>query len=34
MGIRGTPTRFQSDRGEELVVAAKQVSTWDFKEVI
>jgi hypothetical protein len=32
-GIRGTPTRFQSDRGEQLVAAAKQVSTWDFKEV-
>jgi hypothetical protein len=30
----GAPTRFQSDRGEQLVVAAKQVSTWDFKEVI
>jgi hypothetical protein len=26
--------RFQSDRGEQLVAAAKQVSTWDFKEVI
>jgi hypothetical protein len=34
MGLRGTPTRFQSDRGEQLVAAAKQVSTWDFKEVI
>jgi hypothetical protein len=34
MGIRGTPTRFQSERGEQLVAAAKQVSTWDFKEVI
>jgi hypothetical protein len=33
-GLRGTPTRFQSDRGEQLVAAAKQVSTWDFKEVI
>jgi hypothetical protein len=33
MGLRGTPTRFQSDRGEQLVAAAKQVSTWDFKEV-
>jgi hypothetical protein len=31
---RGTPTRFQSDRGEQLVAAAKQVSSWDFKEVI
>jgi hypothetical protein len=34
MGLRGTPTRFQSDRGEQLVAAAKQVSTWDLKEVI
>jgi hypothetical protein len=34
MSVRGTPTRFQSDRGEQLVAAAKQVSTWDFKEVI
>jgi hypothetical protein len=31
---KGTPTRFQSDRGEQLVAAAKQVSSWDFKEVI
>jgi hypothetical protein len=31
---RGTPTRFQSDRGDQLVAAAKQVSSWDFKEVI
>jgi hypothetical protein len=30
----GTPTRFQSDRGEQLVAAAKQVATWDFKEVV
>jgi hypothetical protein len=34
MSVRGTPTRFQSDRGEQLVAAAKQVSSWDFKEVI
>ncbi len=27
MGLRGTPTRFQSDRGEQLVTAAKQVSS-------
>jgi hypothetical protein len=27
MGIRETPTRFQSDRGEQLVAAAKQAST-------
>jgi hypothetical protein len=30
----GNNTRFQSERGEQLVAAAKQVSTWDFKEVI
>jgi hypothetical protein len=34
MSVRGTPTRFQSDRREQLVVAAKQVATWDFKEVV
>jgi hypothetical protein len=34
MCFRGTPSRFQSDRGEQLVTAAKQVSSWDFKEVI
>jgi hypothetical protein len=34
MSVRGTPTRFQSDRGEQLVAAAKQVATWDFTEVV
>jgi hypothetical protein len=34
MSVRGTPTRFQSDRGEQLVAAAKEVATWDFKEVV
>jgi hypothetical protein len=34
MSVRGTPTRFQSDRGEQLVAAAKQVAMWDFKEVV
>jgi hypothetical protein len=34
ISVRGTPTRFQSDRGEQLVAAAKQVATWDFKEVV
>jgi hypothetical protein len=34
MCSKGTPTRFQSDRGEQLMAAAKQVSSWDFKEVI
>jgi hypothetical protein len=34
MCSKGTPSRFQSDRREQLVAAAKQVSLWDFKEVI
>jgi hypothetical protein len=34
MSVRGTPTRFQSDRGEQLVAAAKQVTAWDFTEVV
>jgi hypothetical protein len=33
MCLRGTPSQFQSDRGEQLVTAAKQVSSWNFKEV-
>jgi hypothetical protein len=33
MCLRGTPSQFQSDLGEQLVAAAKQVSSWDFKEV-
>jgi hypothetical protein len=31
---KGTPTRFQSDRGEQLVAAAKQISSCNFDEVI
>jgi hypothetical protein len=34
MCLRGTPSRFQTDRGEQLVAAAKQVALWDFKEVM
>jgi hypothetical protein len=34
MCFKGTPSRFQSDRSELLVAAAKQASLWDFKEVI
>ncbi len=34
MCSKGTSTRFQSDRGEQLVAAAKKVCSWDFKEVI
>jgi hypothetical protein len=33
MCLRGTPSWFQSDRGEQLITAAKQVSSWDFNEV-
>ncbi len=34
MCLRGIPTRFQSDRGEQLVAATKQVTSCDFMEVI
>jgi hypothetical protein len=34
MCSKGTPPRFQLDRREQLVAAAKQVSLWDFKEVV
>ncbi len=34
MCFKGTPSRFQSDRSEQLVAAAKQASLSDFKEVI
>jgi len=30
----GMPVRFQSDAGDQLVAAAKQVSTWDFTKVL
>jgi Family of unknown function (DUF5641) len=29
----GMPARFQSDAGDQLVAAAKQVATWDFSKV-
>ena len=31
--MRGTPARFQSDPGMQLVAAAKQVGTWDFSKL-
>jgi hypothetical protein len=30
----GMPVRFQSDAGDQLVAAAKQVATWDFSKVL
>jgi hypothetical protein len=34
MCLRGTPPRFPSDRGEQLVAVSKQVAMWDFNDVI
>jgi hypothetical protein len=34
MCVRGTPSRIQSDRGEQLVAASKQVAEWDFDNVV
>ena len=31
--IKGTPSKIQSDRGTQLVPAAKQVGGWDFSEI-
>ena len=33
ISLRGTPARFQSDPGTQLVAAAKQVGTWDFSKL-
>ena len=33
VNLRGTPSRFQSDPGDQLVAAAKQVGTWDFDRI-
>ncbi len=33
MAIHGAPSRFQSDQGTQLVVAAKQIRTWDWSKV-
>ncbi len=34
MCVRGTPSRIQSDRGEQLVAASKQVTRWDFNSIV
>jgi hypothetical protein len=34
MCIRGVPSRIQSDRGEQLVAASKQVTRWDFDSIM
>jgi hypothetical protein len=34
MCLRGVPARFQSDRGEQLVVASKQIAMWNFNDVM
>jgi len=33
MSIRGAPRRFQSDQGDQLVAASKQIATWDWSKV-
>jgi hypothetical protein len=33
MCARGVPSRIQSDRGEQLVAASKQLKTWNFEGV-
>jgi hypothetical protein len=32
--VHGMPARFQSDAGDQLVAAAKQLGTWDFSKVL
>jgi hypothetical protein len=32
--MRGTPSKMQSDRGEQLVAASKQLEAWDFGRVL
>jgi hypothetical protein len=34
MCIRGFPSRIQSDRGEQLVAASKQITKWNFSDVM
>jgi hypothetical protein len=34
MRIRGVPSRIQSDRGEQLVAASKQIAKWNFNDVM
>jgi hypothetical protein len=33
MGLHGAPRRFQSDQGDQLVAASKQVGGWDWSKV-
>jgi len=33
MSLHGTPSRIQSDHGEQLVAASKQVKDWDFEHI-
>jgi hypothetical protein len=33
MAMHGAPSRFQSDQGTQLVVATKQIHTWDWAKV-
>lgn len=33
MNVRGTPARFQSDPGTQLMAAAKELGKWDFSKV-
>ncbi len=33
MCARGVPLRIQSDRGEQLVAASKQIGAWSFEGV-
>jgi hypothetical protein len=34
MCTRGVPSRIQSDRGEQLLAASKQVTRWDFDSIM
>ncbi len=34
MCLRGVPSQFQSDRGEQLVAASKQIAMWNFNDVM
>ena len=33
INLRGTPVRFQSDPGTQLVAASKQLNSWDFSRI-
>jgi hypothetical protein len=34
MCLKGVPSRFQSDKGEQLVAASKQIAMWNFNDVM